>query len=105
MHIHPARKQPSSLQDIWTLHNGVAVPVLGLGTYKSLGDSALYAVSEALQFGYRHVDTAAYYGNLLGFLSGNYLVFIRLHNRRYESAAGDVRRIVNGLSICHSLVV
>lgn len=63
MHIHPARKQPSSLQDIWTLHNGVAVPVLGLGTYKSLGDSALYAVSEALQFGYRHVDTAAYYGN------------------------------------------
>ncbi|MBQ1544266.1 MAG: aldo/keto reductase [Clostridia bacterium] len=63
MHIHPARKQPSSLQDTWTLHNGVAVPVLGLGTYKSLGDSALYAVSEALQFGYRHVDTAAYYGN------------------------------------------
>ena len=63
MHIHPARKQPSSLQDIWTLHNGVAVPLLGLGTYKSLGDSALYAVSEALQFGYRHVDTAAYYGN------------------------------------------
>lgn len=63
MHIHPARKQPSSLQDIWTLHNGVAVPVLGLGTYKSLGDSALYAVSEALQLGYRHVDTAAYYGN------------------------------------------
>ena len=63
MHIHPARKQPSSLQDIWTLHNGVAVPVLGLGTYKSLGDSALYAVSEALQLGYRHLDTAAYYGN------------------------------------------
>lgn len=63
MHIHPARKQPSSLQDTWTLHNGVAVPVLGLGTYKSLGDSALYAVSEALQLGYRHVDTAAYYGN------------------------------------------
>ncbi len=63
MHIHPARKQPSSLQDTWTLHNGVAVPVLGLGTYKSLGDSALYAVSEALQLGYRHLDTAAYYGN------------------------------------------
>lgn len=63
MQIHPARKQPSSLQDIWTLHNGVAVPVLGLGTYKSLGDSALYAVSEALQLGYRHLDTAAYYGN------------------------------------------
>ncbi len=66
MHIHPARKQPSSLQDTWTLHNGVAVPVLGLGTYKSLGDSALYAVSEALQLGYRHVDTAAYYGNEAG---------------------------------------
>lgn len=63
MQIHPARKQPSSLQDTWTLHNGVAVPVLGLGTYKSLGDSALYAVSEALQLGYRHLDTAAYYGN------------------------------------------
>lgn len=63
MQDHPASKQPSSLQDTWTLHNGVAVPVLGLGTYKSLGDSALYAVSEALLLGYRHVDTAAYYGN------------------------------------------
>ncbi|WP_048647879.1 aldo/keto reductase [Nitratireductor soli] len=43
--------------------NGASIPVLGLGTW-TLKDAACVAlVSKALSIGYRHVDTAAAYGN------------------------------------------
>lgn len=42
---------------------GGRIPVLGLGTWQSEGSDAELAVSTALQLGYRHVDTAAAYGN------------------------------------------
>lgn len=41
----------------------VAVPQLGLGTYKVDPDEARRVVTEGLDVGYRHVDTAQMYGN------------------------------------------
>jgi len=43
--------------------NGAHVPVLGFGTWQLRGEAAVAAVMEALQAGYRHIDTAAMYGN------------------------------------------
>ncbi|MGJ7034649.1 aldo/keto reductase [Anoxybacillus eryuanensis] len=53
-----------SLQDGATLHNGVRMPWLGLGVYKvQEGDEVNRAVRTALEVGYRHIDTAAFYQN------------------------------------------
>ncbi|WP_297990720.1 aldo/keto reductase [uncultured Anoxybacillus sp.] len=52
------------VQDGATLHNGVRMPWLGLGVYKvEEGDEVKRAVRTALEVGYRHVDTAAFYQN------------------------------------------
>jgi len=46
------------------LNNGVEMPWLGYGTYKvGPGEVAEKAVTDALEVGYRHIDTATYYGN------------------------------------------
>ncbi len=42
---------------------GADIPLLGLGTWQSEGDDARRAVRDALELGYRHVDTATGYGN------------------------------------------
>ncbi len=39
------------------------MPALGLGTYKLTGEACRRAVAEALALGYRHIDTARFYGN------------------------------------------
>ena len=41
----------------------VSVPCVGFGTYKLTGETCRKAVEEALQFGYRHIDTAQFYKN------------------------------------------
>jgi len=45
------------------LPGGVAMPMLGFGTWQIQGDAAHRSVSYALQAGYRHIDTATMYGN------------------------------------------
>jgi diketogulonate reductase-like aldo/keto reductase len=45
------------------LNNGVAMPALGLGVYQTPPDETRDAVRAALEVGYRHIDTAAGYGN------------------------------------------
>lgn len=53
-----------SLTDTYTLSNGHKIPVIGFGTWQSAdGDVAYQAVKWALEAGYRHIDTAAIYGN------------------------------------------
>lgn len=42
---------------------GLQMPVIGLGTWQLTGDGARAAVKTALECGYRHIDTAAMYGN------------------------------------------
>ncbi len=50
-----------------TLANGVAMPWLGLGTWRSAeGAEVEAAVRTALAVGYRHIDTAAVYRNETG---------------------------------------
>jgi len=42
-----------------TLNNGVCIPILGFGVYQIPPDDTERAVTEALDVGYRHIDTAA----------------------------------------------
>src|SRR3954451_13767248 len=45
------------------LNNGVTMPALGLGVFQTPPDETRAAVASALAAGYRHIDTAAAYGN------------------------------------------
>lgn len=45
------------------LLDGTSIPQLGFGTYQIEADDAERAVLEALELGYRHIDTARIYGN------------------------------------------
>src|ERR1700712_1700079 len=47
----------------FTLNNGVTIPVLGYGVFQTPPDETVTAVETALRVGYRHIDTAAAYGN------------------------------------------
>ena len=46
-----------------TLNNGITLPALGLGVFQTPPDETRDAVTAALEAGYRHIDTAAAYGN------------------------------------------
>lgn len=46
-----------------TLNNGVEIPILGFGVYQIEPEGTQAAVEAALAAGYRHIDTAAAYGN------------------------------------------
>ena len=43
--------------------NGAEIPAIGFGTWQLRGEAARRSVETALQAGYRHIDTAAMYGN------------------------------------------
>ena len=45
------------------LDNGIEMPALGLGVFQTPPDETRDAVQAALGYGYRHIDTAAAYGN------------------------------------------
>ncbi len=47
----------------FTLNNDVEIPVLGFGVFQTPPDETIEAVRAALETGYRHIDTAAAYGN------------------------------------------
>lgn len=54
----------NKLTDTYTLSNGVEIPAVGYGTWQTpSGDVARESVKAALEAGYRHIDTAAAYGN------------------------------------------
>lgn len=46
-----------------TLNNGITMPILGLGTARLLGEDCERSVLEALDIGYRLIDTAQMYNN------------------------------------------
>lgn len=53
-----------NLQDTYTLANDVQIPCIGFGTWQTPdGEIAINSVKAALKAGYRHIDTAACYGN------------------------------------------
>ncbi|HOV58768.1 MAG TPA: aldo/keto reductase [Rhodanobacteraceae bacterium] len=47
----------------FTLNNGVEIPVIGFGVFQTPPAETTAAVLDALKTGYRHIDTAAAYGN------------------------------------------
>lgn len=50
--------------EFYVLKNGVKIPKVGFGTWQSKnGEEAYQATLWALQYGYRHIDTAYVYGN------------------------------------------
>jgi diketogulonate reductase-like aldo/keto reductase len=53
-----------ALTDTYTLNNGVKIPIIGFGTWQTpSGEVAKKSVLAAINAGYRHIDTAAAYGN------------------------------------------
>ncbi len=61
--IHVEAMAELSLASQITLNNGVTIPNLGLGVFQVPNDAAHRIVLQALNIGYRHIDTAAYYQN------------------------------------------
>lgn len=55
-----------TLQETYTLANGMTIPKLGLGTWFIDDDKAAEAVRTAVSLGYRLIDTAQAYGNERG---------------------------------------
>jgi diketogulonate reductase-like aldo/keto reductase len=52
-----------TVQSILKLNDGVEIPCLGLGTWRSRGEDCIKAVQYALNLGYDHIDTAQGYDN------------------------------------------
>jgi diketogulonate reductase-like aldo/keto reductase len=65
------------VNETFTLNNGVKIPKLGFGTWQIPDSQAEEAVLNALNAGYRHIDTAQAYGNEAGV--GDGLVSSGLH--------------------------
>lgn len=60
-------KTITDLQGTFELNNGVKMPYFGLGVYLSKdGDEVIRAIDQALEQGYRHIDTASIYKNEQG---------------------------------------
>jgi diketogulonate reductase-like aldo/keto reductase len=52
-----------SIGDSITLSNSVRIPQIGFGVYQSPPELCKKSCLKALECGYRHIDTAQYYGN------------------------------------------
>ncbi len=59
-------QQPHVLEQAYVLANDVRIPKLGLGTWFIADDKAAQAVRDAVDIGYRYIDTAQAYGNERG---------------------------------------
>ncbi|HEY1944110.1 MAG TPA: aldo/keto reductase [Roseiarcus sp.] len=57
-------------QPIIPFNDGHSIPQVGLGVWQTPNDAAVTAVKAALETGYRHIDTAAIYGNEEGVGAG-----------------------------------
>ena len=56
----------TTTQPHFALNNGVTLPQIGFGVYQTPPEETMVAVQAALEVGYRHIDTAAAYGNEKG---------------------------------------
>ncbi|KAB1639539.1 MULTISPECIES: aldo/keto reductase [Pseudoclavibacter] len=56
----------SPLSPSLTMNDGIEIPQLGLGVYKVPDEEATRVVVDAIDLGYRHIDTAAFYDNEVG---------------------------------------
>ena len=51
-----------SINDCYTLNNGVQIPCVGFGTYKAATGNSADIIATAIEAGYRFFDTASFYG-------------------------------------------
>ena len=98
------------LSETYTLHNGVQIPKLGLGTWLIDDDKVEQPIVEAIQMGYRHIDTAQAYGNEVGIGKGIkksginreelYIASkIAAEHKTYESAAKSINETLDKLGL------
>jgi 2,5-diketo-D-gluconate reductase A len=78
-----------------TLIDGTSIPQYGLGVWQVPAVEAEQVVTDALEIGYRHIDTAQMYGNeegvgaaiaKSGLARGDLYVTTKLNNNRHEKA-------------------
>ncbi|MCT9820596.1 aldo/keto reductase [Microbacterium sp. W1N] len=81
-----------------SLNDGIQIPQLGYGVFKVPPADTQRAVEEALEVGYRHIDTAAIYGNeegvgaaiaASGIARGDLFVTTKLWNDRHDGDEPD----------------
>jgi 2,5-diketo-D-gluconate reductase A len=86
-----------------TLNDGNTIPQLGFGVFQIEPEHTAKAVSEALEIGYRHIDTAEMYGNEKGvgeairasdLERGEVFITSKLSNGSHEPR--DAREAFNG---------
>jgi 2,5-diketo-D-gluconate reductase A len=91
-----------------TLNNGVIVPQLGFGVYKVDAADTERVVSEALEAGYRHIDTASAYGNeaavgravaASGLARDEVFLTTKLWNDEHDKARDAARRSLDALAV------
>jgi len=79
-----------------TLNNGVTVPQLGFGVFQVPQGQTQQVIDDALEAGYRHIDTAAAYGNEAGVGAaiaasgvprGDVFITTKLRNGEHATAA------------------
>ena len=78
-----------------TLNNGVTIPQIGFGVFQVPAEETQRIVEEALEAGYRHIDTAAAYRNEAGVgaaiaASGTWV----LHDRLWWEQDGEAHWMV-----------
>lgn len=96
--------------DTFELNNGVKIPKLALGTWLIDDDKAAKAVEEAINIGYRHIDTAQAYGNERGVGEGirnsgisREEIFVTskvaAENKSYASAMASIDETIKKMNI------
>ncbi|KND89555.1 Glycerol 2-dehydrogenase (NADP(+)) [Tolypocladium ophioglossoides CBS 100239] len=89
-----------------TLNTGDKMPVVGLGTWRSGPHQVQSAVEAALRAGYRHIDTAAAYGNeaevgagikASGVPRGDIWLTTKLNNPDHKDVAGALAQSLERL--------
>ncbi len=63
--LHPMSQSPTPPQSVpaLTLNDGHTIPQLGFGVFQVSPADTVAATTQALEIGYRHIDTAQMYGN------------------------------------------
>lgn len=92
------------------LHDGVSIPQLGFGVFQVPPEETQQIVEEALRVGYRHLDTAALYGNeegvgaavaASGIPRGDLFITTKLWNadQGYDTTLGAFERSLERLGL------
>lgn len=93
-----------------TLNDGQQIPQLGFGVWQVSPEEVVPAVSSALQSGYRHIDTAAIYGNEegvgkaikeSGIPRDELFVTTKLWNNRHDDARAALEESLGKLGLDH----